>query len=140
MKQAFKHFRRNRWKRNRALVFNKLLSTFFVNWNNFGFFSFQRKLNIKQTCFKNNVKGSVNWNTVRFALISGNDYSGNVIFVNWRKDNVLSVRNGSSEGKALPFEIEELWSTKKVLKIPLFHKSKKYKWLQLDSNPQPLSS
>ena len=31
-------------------------------------------------------------------------------FAKWQVDNVLSVRNGNSEGKTLPFEIEEHWS------------------------------
>ena len=41
-------------------------------------------------------------------------------FAKWQVDNVLSVRNGNSEGKTLPFEIEEHWSAKKELKISLF--------------------
>ena len=41
-------------------------------------------------------------------------------FAKWQVDNVLSVRNGNSEGKTLPFEIGEHWSAKKEFKISLF--------------------
>ena len=41
-------------------------------------------------------------------------------FAKWQVDNVLSVRNGNSEGKILPFEIGGHLLAKKDLKIPLF--------------------
>ena len=41
-------------------------------------------------------------------------------FVTWKEYDVLSVRNGSLEGKTLPFEIREQWPAKKGSKISLF--------------------
>ena len=35
-------------------------------------------------------------------------------FLKWLEDSVLSVRNGNSEGKALPFEIGEIGQQKKI--------------------------
>ena len=44
-------------------------------------------------------------------------------FLKWLEDSVLSVRNGNSEGKALPFEIGEHWSAKKNWKSHFFLES-----------------
>ena len=41
-------------------------------------------------------------------------------FVKWQEYDMLSVRNGSLEGKTLPFEIREQWPATKGLKISLF--------------------
>ena len=47
-------------------------------------------------------------------------------FAKRQVDNVLCVRSDNSEGKALPFEIGEHWSTKKELKMSLFCESQQY--------------
>ena len=46
--------------------------------------------------------------------------------VKWQEDNVLSVRNDSSEGKTLSFEIGEHWSAKKESKASLSYESQQY--------------
>ena len=110
-----------------------MLITFFMNCNNISFFPFQGNLPVRKQVSKVMFRGlqiesphifnirilisSWPWALFGSRLLIIRRMSS---FAKWQVDNVLSVRNGNSEGKTLPFEIGEHWSAKNELKISLF--------------------